>query len=87
VVHGLEAAAESAGISVQHEILMRIGTDAGALQFGGAGVPAGVISVGNRYTHSPVEVVDQDDLDGAVNLLCAFLRAVPDMDLRFTAAP
>jgi endoglucanase len=84
VIRGLEVAAERAQVQIQHEILMRIGTDAGALQFGGDGVPAGVISAGNRYTHSPVEVVDQRDLEGAVALLRAFLRALPDMDLRFT---
>jgi len=77
-------AAESAGVAVQHELLMGIGTDAGALQFGGRGVPAGTLSLGTRYTHSPVEVLDRADLDGAVRLLRAIVLALPDADLRYT---
>ncbi len=79
----LLAAAEVAGLTVQQEVLMRIGTDAGALQFGGAGIPAGTVSIGTRYTHSPIEVLDERDLDDAVRLLSAFLNAIPEMDLRF----
>lgn len=79
----LLAAADRAGLTIQQEILMRIGTDAGALQFGGAGIPAGTVSIGTRYTHSPIEVLDERDLGDAVRLLIAFLSAVPEMDLRF----
>jgi endoglucanase len=82
---GMAAAAERAGRTVQHEILMGIGTDAGALQFGGAGIPVGTLSIGTRYTHSPIEVLDKADLDGAVAVLHELIRAVPEMDLRFTA--
>ncbi len=79
----LLTAADRAGVTTQQEILMRIGTDAGALQFGGAGIPAGTVSIGTRYTHSPIEVLDERDLEDAVRLLIAFLSAVPAMDLRF----
>lgn len=79
----LLAAADRAGLTIQQEILMRIGTDAGALQFGGAGMPAGTVSIGTRYTHSPIEVLDESDLEDAVRLLIEFLGAVPEMDLRF----
>jgi len=79
----LLAAAHRAGLTIQQEILMRIGTDAGALQFGGADMPAGTVSIGTRYTHSPIEVLDESDLEDAVRLLIEFLGAVPEMDLRF----
>lgn len=83
VRRGLARAAERTGLSVQHELLKGIGTDAGALQHLGRGVPAGAVSVANRYTHSPVEVVDRRDLEGAVDLLEAFARELPTMDLAF----
>lgn len=82
---GMRDAADRAGIAVQHEILPGIGTDAGALQFGGRGIPVGTLSIGTRYTHSPVEVLDRGDLDAAVRLLREIILTVPDMDLRFTA--
>ncbi len=85
VRRALTKAAEAAGVAAQHEILTGIGTDAGALQFGGGGVPAGTISLGTRYTHSPVEVLDKGDLEGAARLLREFLLALPETDLRFTA--
>lgn len=85
VARGLWAAADAAGLAAQAELLPGIGTDAGALQFGGHGVPAGTLSLGTRYTHSPVEVLDLADLEGAVSLLERFVEALPGMDLRFAA--
>lgn len=85
VRRGMRHAAAQAGVTIQHEILMGIGTDAGEMQFGKSGIPVGVLSTGNRYTHSPVEVVDLHDLEDAVKLLHQFLHDVPEMDLRFTA--
>lgn len=83
VRRGLDIAAELRGLPVQHELLKGIGTDAGALQNAGAGTPAGAVSVGNRYTHSPVEVLDIADLEGALDLLHAFAEVMPNLDLRF----
>ena len=83
VRRGLEDAAERAGMAVQHEILTGIGTDAGELQFGGHGVPTGALSLGTRYTHSPIEVLDRRDLEGMVHLLRGFVEILPDLDPRF----
>jgi len=80
---GLLGAAQHAGLTVQHEVLKGIGTDAGALQYLSGGVPTGAVSVTNRYTHSPVEVFDQADLEGAVDLLQQFLLDLPAMELAF----
>jgi endoglucanase len=52
------------------------GTDANAIQISGAGVAAGLVSIPNRYMHSPVEVVSLDDLNRAAHLLAAFCQAV-----------
>ncbi|WP_019587712.1 M42 family metallopeptidase [Deinococcus apachensis] len=83
VRRGLLAAANAAGIEVQHELLKGIGTDAGALQHASHGVPTGTVSVANRYTHTAVEVVDLADLEGALQVLLAFVRQLPGMDLQF----
>ncbi|TSA82080.1 M42 family metallopeptidase [Deinococcus detaillensis] len=85
VRRGLLASAERCGLTVQHELLKGIGTDAGALQYAGGGTPTGAVSVGNRYTHSPVEVLDSRDMEGALTLLHAFVEDLPDLDLRFVA--
>jgi tetrahedral aminopeptidase len=83
VRRGLLAAAQARGLQVQHELLKGIGTDAGALQYSGAGIPTGAVSVANRSTHSAVEVLDGRDLEGALELLDAFAHGLPDLDLRF----
>ncbi len=80
---GLRRAAERIQLSSQAEALGGIGTDAGALQWTGAACPSGAVSVANRYTHSPAEVLDLGDLVGMVQLLRAFLEDLPALDLRF----
>lgn len=79
----LEAAAERAGVPYQLEILTGIGTDAGAMHQAGKGAPTGCISVGNRYTHSPVEMIDIRDLEGAYRLLRETVLGIHEADLAF----
>ncbi len=50
------------------------GTDADAIAPARGGVPTGVVSVPNRYMHSPNEVISLDDLDAAVRLIALFVR-------------
>ncbi len=45
------------------------GTDANAIQVSRSGVAAGLISIPNRYMHTPVEVVSLSDLEAASKLL------------------
>ncbi len=45
------------------------GTDANAIQLSRAGVATGLISVPNRYMHSPCEMVHLGDLEGAAKLI------------------
>ena len=52
-------------------------TDANSIQVNRAGVAAALISIPNRYMHSPVEMVSLDDLDHAANLLARFLEDLP----------
>jgi len=57
------------------------GTDANAIQITRAGAAAALVSVPNRYMHSPVEMVSLDDLDHTAKLLAETVRAMkPGMD-------
>jgi putative aminopeptidase FrvX len=51
-------------------------TDADAIFTATRGVATGLVSVPNRYMHSPNEMVALDDLDRAADLLAAFARRV-----------
>lgn len=51
-------------------------TDADGIHLVRTGVPTGLVSVPNRYMHSPNEIVSVADLDAAANLLAAFVRSL-----------
>jgi putative aminopeptidase FrvX len=56
-------------------------TDADAIYLTRAGVPTGLVSVPNRYMHSPNEIVSLADLANTARLLAAFIRRLgPDTD-------
>jgi putative aminopeptidase FrvX len=54
------------------------GTDADAVQFARSGIPTGLVSIPLRYMHSPVEMVDLDDLEATVELVAAFAARIDD---------
>ncbi len=62
-------------ISYQPEIFTGIGTDAGAVILANKSVPTGVLSIPSRNAHSPVEVIDLNDLESVKQLLVEFVRA------------
>ncbi len=45
------------------------GTDAREMQVSRAGVPTALISIPNRYMHSPVEMVHEGDVEAAIKLI------------------
>ena len=49
-------------------------TDADAVYLSRVGVATGLVSIPLRYMHTPVEVVDLDDVEAVVRLLVAFAR-------------
>jgi len=49
------------------------GTDANIIQLTRAGVATGLISIPNRYMHTPVELIHKDDVDNAARLLAKFI--------------
>jgi len=50
------------------------GTDADAFHLSRGGVPSAVVSVPLRYMHSPVEMIQLDDVHNAARLIAAFAR-------------
>jgi endoglucanase len=80
----LHATAEKEGIPFTVAASARsTGTDADAIHIAAAGIPTGVVSIPLRYMHSPVEMVQLDDVENTARLLAAFAQALqPDTDFR-----
>lgn len=74
--------AEREGIPYSVQITPRsTGTDADAIHVARSGVATAVISIPNRYMHSPNEMVELVDLENAARLIAAFVRSItPEMD-------
>jgi len=79
----LAAVAEESGIPHTYSGSgNRTGTDADAIQLSRRGIPTGLVSIPIRYMHSPVEMVDLDDVEATVALLVAFAESLDsDVDL------
>ena len=54
------------------------GTDADAVHISRAGIPTGVVSIPLRYMHSPVELVQLDDVEATAKLVAAFARRLDE---------
>jgi len=73
----LAAAADSGDIPHTFSASARFtGTDADAIHISRAGIPTGLISLPLRYMHSPVELVQLDDVLNAAKLAAAFAQQV-----------
>ena len=66
--------AEEEKIPIQLEVSEGGTTDATAIHLTREGIPTGVISPPTRYIHTPVSVVDIDDIENAVKLILAVLE-------------
>jgi endoglucanase len=55
-------------------------TDADAIYLQRSGVATAVVSIPNRYMHSPNEVVSTEDIDATILLLAAFCRGLREGD-------
>lgn len=75
VFERLAAVAEAEGIPYSVQASPRATrTDADGIHLTRTGVPTGLVSVPNRYMHSPNELVSRKDLDAAARLIAAFCR-------------
>jgi putative aminopeptidase FrvX len=77
VVKWLKDAADVHGITVQMEVGTGGTTDATAIHLTKGGIPSTTISPPTRYIHSPVEVLDLQDIEAGVKLLVAVLKKKP----------
>jgi endoglucanase len=80
VVRWMVRTAEKTKVPHQREVLLGGTTDARAMQLVRAGVPVGCVSIPCRYVHSPSEMVDLNDVQNAVKLITALLRAPVNLD-------
>lgn len=75
----LKEAVKKAKVDFQIEAAPRgTGTDANVIQTTRSGVAAGLISIPNRYMHTPSEIISFKDLDSAVKLLVEFAQMLND---------
>jgi tetrahedral aminopeptidase len=73
----LERAAAHCGVAIQHAVFGSFGSDGAA--FMKADIPAAMVAFPTRYTHTPFETVDERDVAGLVDWLCAFVRGQGDL--------
>jgi endoglucanase len=77
VVKRLERIAGEKNIPIQHEVMSSTsGTDTDAIFWTRGGIASALISLPNRYMHSPVEVVSLKDLEMIPELLAGFVLSV-----------
>jgi putative aminopeptidase FrvX len=77
VVARIEQLARAKKIPLQHEAMSASsGTDTDVIFWTRGGIPSALISLPNRYMHSPVEVVSLKDLEKIPELLAAFSQSL-----------
>ena len=78
MVDWLKKTAKKHDIKIQLEVGDGGNTDASAINFERGGIPSVPVSVPARYIHSPVEVIDLKDLQGAIELLRLAVKTKPN---------
>ena len=78
MVDWLKKTAKKHDIKIQIEVGDGGNTDASAINFERGGIPSVPVSVPARYIHSPVEVIDLKDLQGAIELLRLAVKTKPN---------
>ena len=81
VIKRVEQVAKRLKINLQHEAISSTsGTDTDAVFWTRGGIPSGLISLPNRYMHSPVEVVSLKDLEQIPKLMAGFAKSLKKGD-------
>jgi len=84
VYAGLAAAAKAENIDIQVQAVPAMtGTDADAVRMSRAGVAVGLVSIPNRYMHSPNQLVSIADVDQSADLIAAYLSGLSN-SIEFT---
>ena len=77
VIRRLEDVAKKLKIPLQHEAVSGTsGTDTDTIFWTRGGIASGLVSLPNRYMHSPVELISLKDLEMIPNLLAGFVRSL-----------
>lgn len=77
LVERLEKVADKKGIPLQHEAVSGTsGTDTDVVFWTRGGIPSALISLPNRYMHSPVEIVSLKDLQHIPDLMAGFCLSI-----------
>lgn len=75
----LKQTADTNDITIQINALARAASnDGAAIQVSRGGCACGLVTLPNRYMHSPVEVVAESDLEQSAQLLAEFCLAIDD---------
>jgi endoglucanase len=75
------AVARKNKIPLQHEAVSSTsGTDTDVIFWTRGGIPSALISLPNRYMHSPVEIISLKDLELVPRLMAAFALSVKKVD-------
>ena len=79
MVDRIEEIAEAKKIPLQHEAVSSTsGTDTDAIFWTRGGIPSALISLPNRYMHSPVELVSLKDLEAIPTLFAEFALSLKE---------
>jgi len=82
IVARLETVARNLKIRMQHEAISNTsGTDTDVIFWTRGGIPSALVSLPNRYMHSPVELVNLRDLEQIPKLLAGFARSLKPGEL------
>ncbi len=75
--------AQASGVPYQEAILEGGSTNATAIHYSRSGVPAIAVTIPRRYSHSPIEVVDLDDVVSTLHVVIAMARKAADEGFAF----
>lgn len=75
ILRRLIETAKKNNIPFQFKRTVSGGTDAGVIHLTKKGIPTGVVSIPCRYIHSPLSILDLNDLENAIKLVNAFIRS------------
>jgi endoglucanase len=79
VFNGLADAARAESIDIQIQAVPAMtGTDADAVRMSRAGVAVGLVSIPNRYMHSPNQLVSITDVDQTADVIACFLSGLTE---------
>ena len=83
LVHLLQDTAEEKGIVYQNVTNSSAtgGTDTCKIQLTREGVATALISIPNRYMHTPVEVCDLRDVDAIISLLIETIKKINENEI------